>query len=502
MKFSFLEVTWKVIDNIYEIDTLKQENINESWETDISTLILLEESNTMYVNDLDKLYVRIVYALLQKGYVCASNPINLPDNNFYFSYSAGKCKNVTYKRGNAFVSFINFKSKFGMEYLPHDERYEILAYAIDKGREGKSLGSDAYSEFLTYMLGSKEKFANFKIARKDYPVLTNDFLKVAKQNVSAYQYYEAGTYDLLWYYDIISSYPSHLLCDTPYGDFKRYESIEAVPKNYYYYVTFDYWKLNVKETGIDCIYFNGVAHEFKGKKNVTEGTITLTKDIWELALENYDFKYLIIEVNALKTKKGKFNKFVYDNVFLGKEQEGRKHIAKYNKLIANAFVGYTGRNTEFSNSVATIKEGSFAIEQIKASSDPVYQPIYDFVLGRSKRHFVSTIREHKKKVVYANTDGFFSRDKIDVRLLNESYTYEIGRYKERNVFDHTYIECINGYVTVDQNGEIENTISGLMLEDVITPEQYQKKDFFYTIDQITKDGKLMKQKIYAKVKLA
>ena len=442
-----------------------------------------KEDTTFYVNDLDKFYIYLIRFLLKNGYQNTTE--DLKDKTFSYAYKSGKCSNIKIKNG-FLIQFVNFKSKFGVEFGTDAENQELIEYAQNKGRLACSLGADAYNEFIRTILHPNRynDYIAHQIMRQEdhYPIFeyTNELLE-AKEHLSGYQMCLRGTYENVIDYDIESSYPAQALCDTPKGLPKYFYDMEDVPSTYFKIITFSFFNCHLKPNKIEFINCNCM------------GELTLTERMFELFKENYSFTYKIKQITAFKTQKSPFRKFITDNIINGKKNEPRKHIAKYNKYIGNSIIGYFGRNTTTIENTAKLNDLGIEISSIDKTIDPIYLPVYLCVLDRAKSKFIRTIQKHKDKIVYANTDGFLSVEPINTQSLNLDNSLLIGNYREKNVYKLIHIECINGVSAITTDGEIENTISGMTLEAILSPEDYRNRNFVYYMNTTTPQGTIKKQ---------
>ena len=446
-----------------------------------------KEDITYYVNDLDKFYIYLVKHLLKNNYTNTTE--ELQNGTFSYAYKSGKCSNVKVKNFVGITTiFVNFKSKFGVEFGTEKENQELIEYAQQKGRLACSLGADAYNEFIRSILHQNRynDYIAHQIMRQEdhYPIFnyTNELLE-AKEHVAGYQMSIAGTYDNLIEYDLESSYPAQLLCDTPCGMPKQYKRIEDVPSTYFKVITFTYFNCQLRPNKIDFVQVNSI------------GELTLTERMFELFKENYQAFIKIKQITAFKTQKSPFRKFITENIINGKKNEPRKHIAKYNKYIGNAIIGYMGRNTTTIENTAKLNDLGIETGSVDKTIDPIYLPVYLCVLDRAKTAFIRTIQKHQDKIVYANTDGFLSTVPLNVDLLNAKNSLPVGNYRSKNKYVHIYIECINGYAGILETGELDNTISGMTLERLLAPDEYRNRTFEYYVNIATPQGTIRKQTI-------
>lgn len=437
---------------------------------------------TLYCNNLDIFYIYIIKELINNGYLQGKKG----NKKFDFVYKKGVVPNVKIiNKNGAKINFVNFNKKFGItwEELKQEQRIELVQYAVEKGRIALSLGADAYTEFVATVLHPnkyRSPLLRSLIMRRDnhYPIFYYDkWLLDAKDNVSGYQYCIPGTYNNIYDIDKSASYPSQLLCNTPCGLPVIFRNMEDVPPTYFKVITFTFFNCELKPDGIDFI------------KTESMGVLTLTQSMFDLFLENYSCDIKIRRIMAFKTQKSPFYKFINQTLIEGKTNEKRPHIAKYNKNIGNSLVGYFGRNIFTANATIAIDKNQLILQQIPTEIDPIYLPVYLFVLDRAKAEFIKTAKEYKAQIIYANTDGFLCNKPLPLNLLNINNTNAaIGNYRIKHVYKNIYIECMNGYTGITTDGQIDNTISGITLAEAITPEQYRSKNYTYYINEQTPYG--------------
>lgn len=487
MIYKTLQVIFELNENNeYKIEYIKINGIPYSYFALIGMIEFDYDAETTYfVNDLDKMYIYLINDLLANNYTNTNE--QLDKKTFSYVYKGGKCSNIKIKNGaGKLFQFVSFKSKFGVEFGTDAENQELIEYAQNKGRLACSLGADAYNEFISTVLNTKKygDFVSHQIMRREehYPIFayTNELLE-AKEHVSGYQMSIAGTYSNLIEYDLESSYPAQLLCDTPCGMPKYYNYIEDVPITYFKIITFSFFNCQLKPNKIAFVNVGCI------------GEITLTERMFELFQENYNASIKIKKITAFKTQKSPFRKFITDNIINGKKNEPRKHIAKYNKYIGNSIIGYFGRNTTTIENTAKLNDLGIETSSVDKTIDPIYLPVYLCVLDRAKSTFIRTIQKHQNKIVYANTDGFLSTEPIDTQSLNANNSLSIGNYRPKHTYSYIYIECINGYAGILDTGELDNTISGMTLERMLEPDEYRHRTFEYYVHTPTPQGTIKKQ---------
>lgn len=476
MKYMFLIFDYNIKQNKVIPGSLVDQETGECFS--ISHFLKENEDITLYIDDLDCLFIYLVKELLNLQFINKANRKELIKNSFSFAYKNGKCPNVIVKNENAKIYFVNFKSKFGVDFQSdYNKNKELLLHAISKHREGLSLGSDAYNEFLLTLFKYKEdNNANHKLIRENFPIINDSDLNKAKNVCAGYQWLKHGYYNNIYEYDQSSAYASELQNNLPCGEIREFQRLQDIPETYFYVVKFIYIDKKLKAGKIDFLLDSNIM-----------GEIVLPEPLFKLFQENYQATIKITRIMAFKTRKSMFSKFLYNTVILGKLLEDNSLIAKYNKLISNSLTGYFGKNTKTEASIIEFDGIRYKRKQVKIENDPIYLPVYLAVQSRQKAKFIRTLQKYKNKIVYANTDGFLTSEKIDINELNNYKTSCIGLYKEKNRFNEIFIECINGYVG-KTDCSIESKVSGFCPNTTITPKMYQDKTFSYTIRIINPEG--------------
>ena len=116
-------------------------------------------------------------------------------------------------------------------------------------------------------------------------------------------------------------------------------------------------------------------------------------------------------------------------------------------------------------------------------------PLYLFVTGKAKAEFIRTInRIGLDNIIYANTDGILTAKPVKLERLNWGRTGQIGIFKQKPIFKEIYIDCINGYSAITEDGKIDNTISGMKPLSPVSVADYMNNTFDYVINEITTQG--------------
>lgn len=471
---SFIQTKFKLnSENYFELVELCDQQTGELFKLEEFTQL---GNSLFYVDNLNFLYIYVVSELIKQGFKCTTEKTP-KRQQFTLAYNAGNCSNLTFNSNNGVVTLINFKNKFGVEFGTLEQNEKLLQYAHERGRNKNSLGADAYAEFLLTIFRPKaDPNANAKLMRDDFVELPfiPEF-EEAKRNCAGFQFCKTGEFYNLYNYDIISSYPAQLTCDTPTGAPKLFEKLEDVPKGYFKIIKFMFADKELNERKFDFV----AAGKF--------GTITLTEHLFKLFKTTYKCSNIkILKIWAFKTKKGRFDKFITRNIINGKISENDRQIAKYNKFIANSLTGYFGRNTII---YKTKINKQLVMEQVEHKIPPVYLPIYLYVTGKAKAEFLNTLNNNYAHVVYANTDGFFTDTELNLAALNWDKFQQLGSYKLDEVYEHIYIEGVNAYSALTAQGAIENCISGMTVNDINNIEQFKNKQFSYTIN-LASGGKI------------
>ena len=442
------------------IETYKNFLINqETGESlNLTDILNVEENQTHYVKEMLPVFLNLLKFCYANNYKQKLDMKKLCKNSYFASARTPiDCVMFALKnKHGAIVKFINFASKFGVDYSDYATNLKLLNYAKDNGRNCSSLGADAFNEFV------RTKFFNLlagiKILREDenFPMIEYDILNECKKNVAGYQYCKKGRYNNVFSYDITSSYPANMYSDMPTGKGRYFDNIEDVPSSYFYVVKFCYLTAKLNENYID----------FLDIENKQDGVICLPKNLFKLFLKTYTCETInVLQILAFKTKKNIFKKFIDKNILRGKELEKDKAIKKYNKLIANSLTGYFGKNTIRETAVFKHDNNTTSVELIEQKRDPIYLPVYIAILDSAKAKFITTLNAHKDVIIYANTDGFISLQAIDTNALNNGVSDGVGAYKFKGCYKDIYIRAINSYCGLFDNGEFDVCMSGVPLDD-------------------------------------
>lgn len=454
-------------NNIYQLIDLKLNNEACVFHM----LFFVNEDSRYYCNLLDIFYVDIVNFLGDNGITPS------------ISLKNGTCANVLAEVNGRKVEFVNWKSKFNVDFADDYQRnLKLLKYAEAHGHDGMSLGHDAYLAFLRSFLGEKESDAKlFAVSRKDQflPVFDYDFMLLdAKRNAYGYQMATKGTFFDVKEYDISGSYPSSALNDLPEGLPHYYDNMADVPRSYFKVVNFTFNDLNVK--GLDWLNLS----------HTTRGSLSLTERLFEQFKKDYTTNIHVKRIEAFKTHKSMMRQFITDTVIKGKQDEHDPDIRSYNKALGNAVIGYLGRNTTTSKTAVKFDLHGTKFEPVEEVIEPVYLPAHLAILDASKARFLEVVRKHKGTIIYANTDGFFTHDTLDLHELNKANSNKVvGNFKLKHHFARIRIEGLNQIAAVTTDGELINTISGLTRKELVTPEQFERHAVTYCMNIRTADGR-------------
>lgn len=463
-------------NNIFRVVKVIDEETGEALEIEE----FLKKTGAILVNDLSCAFFEIYKVLKKMGYQSVFE-IKKP-KQFAIGYNSGTCSSIKIKHEQGELRLIDFEKKFLRPFGDRDSNRRLLSYAESTGRSCYTVGRDSFNEWLQMRFRAKGQRLNVKtcerLFREDYPVFEDSVVTRAKDSVSGYQYAQKGFYQNVYSYDICSSFPSQLLNDTPTGLPVKYDRLENVPETYFYVVKFTAMDIEVKPGKIDFLKL--------GRVGVS--TQCLTKHLFLLFKRNYNYTTLKIkEIRAFKTRKGCFTSFVQKNVLDGKMKENDKVLAKYNKAIANAIVGYMGKNTQMRQTKLTAN----GVRERVVECPPIYLPIYLYVNGKAKAEFIETL-QRQNGVVYANTDGFLTTEPTSLLRLNIGRTDGCGAYIHKDTFKEMYIETINGYTGLSIDGTIDNTLSGMTVRESISVGEYQNKSFEYEVHELTPSGVAVK----------
>lgn len=448
--------------------------------------LLNSEDKEIYVDNLDVFSFYFLHFLFSKKFKSVFELNKIENNTVYASINKGACNSMILKYNNKKITLFNFEKKFGVEFSSFEQNQKLIDYAHDHFRVATSLGSDAYNEFLhTIFRPKKNPNANKKLMRTDFPILKERILEKAKEYVCGFQYFESGKYKNVVDYDQSSAYPSQLLGATPTGSPVDIKSFDKIPRNYWYVARVFYMNIELK-TGFDWL-------ELKKHKN--SGYLYLTKELYELFKTTYTCSHKVVDFLAFKTICHRFDKFINQTIIAGKINTSDRAIAKYNKNVGNALIGYLGRNSKL-EAISFKKDGEkwhFKSNCIKR--EPLYLPVYLYALGKQKSEFIKTINQFKNDIIYVNTDGFICRKKINTELLNYRFSGELGKFREKHEYKMLYIKTINGYAGVTVDDCLDNTIAGMTLERLISPQEYEAGEYSSVIQTVTPELRIKRQHV-------
>lgn len=461
------------INNIYHLQAIIEQETGEV----ISLEDFINLKGNIFVSNLNVAFFDIIQFLKSKKY---RNVFKVHKNGQYsFAYKNGECLNIKIRHEKSQLTITNFTKKFLRDFSDYETNKKLLDYSYANNRLASSLGVDAFNEWLQSTFKCKKQIINInacrELFRQDYPIIKDDILERAKESTSGYQFAKQGYYNNIYHYDIKSSFPAQYINDTPTGKPREFNSFDEMPPSYFYIVKFTAIDIKLNPNKIDFLNINN--------KNVL--TFVLTKHLFELFKINYSYYQLKIKrITAFKTRQGRFSSFLQKTVLDGKLNEFDKVIAKYNKGIANSLNGYFGKNTI---SIRTKFSNGKLIEK-REETPPIYLPIYLFVTGKAKAEFIKTLqRIGLKNIIYANTDGFLSSEPIDIDWLNFGRS-GLGAFSEKPKFKEIFIECVNGYAGIYEDGTIDNTISGMKTLSKLSVDEYMSKSYDYVVHEITSDG--------------
>ena len=455
-------------------------NIDSGEIYSLSAIISLRE--TIYVDDLSVLFPALVKVLLFAGY---TNVAKAPRRmQFISGASNGSAAYVLTGDG---LEVIDFKAKFGQSMPELDEAKHLINYARKMRRDKRTVGSDAYAEFLRTLHRPKEnEFANYGLAREIMPKLDISFRR-AKQAVTGYQYAREGNYSSAFAYDISSSYPAAALGDLPYKQPTIIEGAARPSGNHWNIYHFSYFGKDLKPGHIDW------------HRTPSEGYDVLTQRLFEVLQEDYTFDRIVVSKTiSFRTRKSFLERFYASTVVRGKFSEDRPYIKAYNKAIGNALVGMFGRNAKSSIDTYALEGEKVVCKPQSLRLDELYCPIYLCVLDRAKSRHLRALRYiGADNLIYANTDSAFTRRPIDLERLNFGIASEakLGRWRLQYEFDDLCIRGINAYAGHTVHDEYVNTLAGVPLTHRITVDEFRNASYTYTLRVLNDDFEIVNVRI-------
>ena len=447
----------------------------------VSDILNMPESKDIYIDDLSILYIYLVRALLAGGAQCTGTNKPLKSGFFRIVISKNACANIVFNIKNCEIRIIDWTKKFGQ---PMPERLKdakrLLSYAEKSGRTRAGLGSDAYNEFLHTLYTKKDsENANYALIREIFPSLPWDF-DSAKETVIGYQIARPGMYNNVYSYDIKRAYAFSMCGDTPEHAPELVEGFKKPRGNQWAIFICSYAGKKLKEGAIP----------FLPDEEKTSGVAWIPQRLFTLVDQTYSFDFFHVSQTMLfKTRKSLFRRFVNKNY-------GSKDplILSYNKVIVNSLVGYLGRRRRSTRDIFKLDKNCNIERKAEICPlEPIYTPAYINILDRHKFRFLTALRAIGiENVIYANTDGFFTLEPINLDRLNDSITGELGKVELRRIYSRMRINAINAYVGEYDGPEgkmIDTTISGLrFIDDNLTPDRFESGDITYYIDSATPEG--------------
>ena len=468
----YFNVIYHLDDDIYVIDGYVDSDTGRFFSQ--KELIALRDTRA-YVDRLDIAYIYILKELFSAGY---ADDAKAKGHAFESVSISGVISSIEIKDTGTLIA--SWSAKFGSS-APQSaaEARELIAYAEARGRDKKSLGTDAYQEFLNTIYKRKESpYAAWSLIREIFPRLHVD-LSGAKKLVAGYQYAAPGWYSNVYYYDLSKAYPASALSDIPCKTPTIYNFYKSPMSNKFYIYDIEFVsKKHIK--GID----------FLPKETCI---LQIPVKLFELACENYKFfKLKVRRTLEFKTRKSIFTNFYSKNLL---NTSKSPFISSYNKRIANSLVGYLGRNEKFKRTKFVYIDEKIKTATYDAHVEELYIPAYIAILDRHKARFLRDL-ERFGDVIYANTDGFLTTTPHDLDCMNMfmPVSSKFGVWCEKDVLETLYIHGINTYAGISAvTGDTVNIASGIAEHAAISPAALARHDYEWSVNIPSADGKLYRR---------
>lgn len=450
-----------------------------------------------YIDSLDVAYIYIIKQLLREGYRCANaaRDLTLRPRTFRAAVTNNRCAyiEVCDDKGNM-IKYISFKSKFGIDLASLDAAQTQMlirfseAYNLDKN----GLGADAYALFLRSIYREKEnENANYGIVREHFPELPFSFAN-AKSNVAGYQIAVPGRYTDVYSYDIHRAYTYSMQGPTPHGLPYVEEGYHAPRGNQWCIYECVYTGRALRPGGIDWI-----------PDERTHGTIWLPQALFADAQRDYSFGFFnVVRTYAFKTHTCLFSHFLDFLAPLDLDPV----LGKYAKRLANALVGYLGRNPREFREVFAIENNEITRKAVNCPSKTIYPPAYINILDRHKSRFLAMLRAAGgiNNIIYANTDGFMTRQPLRLDRFNVGMNVApdqvlagyapIGALRLKAHYMDISIGAINQYSGIQNDGSIYACLAGVRPLGDVTPDQIEHSTIPFYYD-IVEDGAMYRHYI-------
>lgn len=440
-------------------------------------VIKTDSDGDIYLPSLDVAYADILRTLFNLGYTCTPNAYKLSPCTFNIFISNNSCSHIDIcHKNNTILRIISFRSKTGLSYSHFGQENDVnhfLEFLHLNGLNRSGLGADAYAAFLMSIFGHSDESA-YTLVRSIFPILPYSF-GGAKRLVAGYQTYAQGMYDNVYSYDIHRAYTYSMRGEIPQGLPMVYDGYRAPRGNQ--------WSI------YECV--------FAGKKSVpggidwlpqetTHGTLWLPQNLYADAQRDYTFDFFAVSHTFIfKTRAHRFDDFLA----LYGDMSGM--FSRYSKRLCNALVGYLGRNPRENKTIFKRKNNEITRETVNMPSKAIYPPAYICLLDRHKSRFLAMLRAAggKSNIIYANTDGFMTRNPINLSRFNVGLDWvQPGSLQLRDVYRKIYIEKINQYAAERSDGTLDNCISGARLARSVSPSDLADRRIAQYIDMLGSDG--------------
>ncbi len=392
----------------------------------------------------------VKFSIIEHIIKCGKYHLKESKNDKSMSYDIKSNYIKIYNTDKKVLILCSYENKFMQDF----ENFEIAnALELMDIEKQTTCTKDAKKQFMATITRQKNYFAQTRIFDKIFPQFDDKeffYNNACKKSVCALFYCNVGEFENIYSYDIKSSFPSRVYGDFfPNGEGRYFDDIKKVPYNKWYVCKIKIYSFSVKL--FDFLDFCSMADEYG------EITYYTTKEMLEFIEICYDCDYDIIDGYFYTLQRSIFDKFLNSN-FLN-ELNKNKNFRKYNKAKNNLLFGNFGRNTKINNVVFGVDEDKLTqkIEKVEID-DKGYYPLYLYVNGKSKLEILKIVKDNFENILYINTDGFFSKNKMSFMFYNLGKENNIGTVEFRDYYKKICIKDISNYFafSIDCDGVICN----------------------------------------------
>lgn len=426
----------------------------------IEDLFNLIDPTVIIINNLQHSFDSIIFFLLS--------------NRSFKPFTNIKNKKNSYIFGEKFIKFYNkfeneivitdYYSKFGQHFRSFKVANILEEY------DNVNLPTAAQTTLHNYynLLGSSSLHGK-NIFNLRYPSPNPEeetFQKAAKELVSGYRKIQRGEYYNVYDYDTTNAFPAMSYdCWLPHGAGKKINPLEKIPVRYWYIKKVIVNSLNILK--YDVLDLESKTHDIL--------ILYLTPETEEILNTYYKATYNILGIYIYKMRKNSFEEY-FDSLLKTNENQN-PYIRKYNKSLANLFIGLFGKRDKPLREYK-IKQGKL-LKSWKPNNNfiPPYLPIFVALNGKNKLKFISKCFPTLDNIIYAHTDGFMSLKPVNLWDENSKIT---GALRLQRYYNRIYIKSYGQYCGewIDFDGRVNLTIkhSGIISCSDLSYEKFKLLD--------------------------